>query len=239
MTRPRRNAGFTLLELVIALSLSTFVLVGVMMLATTMVREQYDSSRGAEIASSSLYALDEMNRHIESATHLATVAQGDGGDYPGTSPNGGSIIAFCENYSPLLGGAISSGDQVRTIIYCIDGQIQGAVPQPNPPDDGNSLWRYKLDGSCSIPPVTCTPTTQSPSAGTWEKLIDAKRGGIWPGDDGNPYFTRTPDGQGVILDYIVGHSTAAVNVPRPAFFKGNYSIYLDRHLDASQPMGSD
>ncbi len=225
--------GFTLLELVIALALSSFVLVGVMMLATTMVRQHIDTMRSGNVSSLTLYALDGMNRDIESATHIDS-------NYPPVG--GGPTIAVCQNWSPLTSSIMGTGaidgqvNDVYTYIYCVDGYNTGAAGMGN----GNSLWRYSHQGACDIDPPVAITCGSSPNAGAWQQVIQKN---MWPADAGTgysgDYFTRLRDGSGVALNYIVGFSTPSNNNPSPSYFKASYTIHLARHMDPTNPTGND
>lgn len=110
--RRRRNAGFTLLELIIALSISSIVLIGSFSVLTSMVQYEVEGMRRGSINGWSLAGLVAMNREIESANALV---------YPiaGGSANSMSV---CTNYSRIKGGSLDGGAS-RTYSYCWDSGV--------------------------------------------------------------------------------------------------------------------
>lgn len=252
--RGSRRGGFTLLEIIIAISLASMVFLAMMGISGSIIREHLDSVRDGQVSTMTLYSLDAMNREIESATHVDPTQFGH--------PASGDSIGFCEDYSADLAtengtGAIDSNvNNVKTVIYCVDGANttpSGTWWQPGQIDaNGNNLWRYELDKSCSfaaLPAGICTsaatPTAcvAPPGNTTWcgGKII---ANNIWPADvppasaTPPPYFQASASGGNQItIEYIVGHSTPVTNIPVPAYFKGNFQIQLDRHVDMGTAWG--
>lgn len=111
MTRKRRraDAGFTLLELIIALSISTIVLIGSFSMLSSMVQYEVEGMRKGSINGWSLAALVAMNREIENANVLV---------YP---PPGGSsnAMSVCTNWSRISGASLDGG-AVKVYSYCWD-----------------------------------------------------------------------------------------------------------------------
>jgi type II secretory pathway component PulJ len=68
VTKRRRSGGFSLIELVIAVSLSTIVLIGVFSMMTSMVQLEVAGQRGGTVNAWSLASLVAMNREIEGAS---------------------------------------------------------------------------------------------------------------------------------------------------------------------------
>ncbi|MDE2143608.1 MAG: prepilin-type N-terminal cleavage/methylation domain-containing protein [Elusimicrobia bacterium] len=113
MRRPRRRShdGFTLLELVIATSLSTIVLVGIFSMGASMVQYEAEGMRKGSINGWSLASLVTMNRELEDASALV---------YPTTGSQ--DSLVFCSNWSRLAGAQINTaaGNYAVVYYYCWD-----------------------------------------------------------------------------------------------------------------------
>lgn len=132
MKRRRRAAlGFTLTELVISLTLSSFVLVGIVGVASQMIRFQMEGKTKGDVTGWTLISLNKMHRELENATVL---------DYPTTT---GDSISGCSNYTKVTGGVIQVGGAIEAFRYCVSG---------------NQLMRYGSTGACPMGAVTCGVT---------------------------------------------------------------------------------
>jgi len=209
----RRPKGFTLLELVIALTLSTFVLVGIVTVSASVIRQQYDAIRGGEVTVATLASLDFMMRELESASHIE----------PGfPSAAGTDVLKGCVNWSRYMnanaGGALSAADPTSYFVYCV--RSDGADPK-----DGIALFsliRYTGNGCANPLP---TPETSCGTAGSFDTIVYHN----FSHADGLAYtFIRDATDSRVRVQYIVGKSTASTNVPNPSFYKGSFAIEPDR-----------
>ena len=134
--RPRRDRrGFSLLELVIALSLSAVVLISVFSIAASMVQFEVEGGRKGSVTAWSLASITAMNRDIASASVI---------QYP-TALNSANSLVVCTNWTTLLNAP--NGQQLSTIgpgpsvlYYCWDNSAnvlrRMAVLNTNCPNSG-------------------------------------------------------------------------------------------------------
>src|SRR5690349_16271854 len=87
-------AGFTLMELLIAVSLSLIVLITVISVFTQMVSWHFDGTRKGKSLGVILYSLDQMYKELEDASVLIM------------PPPAGDVISGCSNWSDVIGGPI-------------------------------------------------------------------------------------------------------------------------------------
>lgn len=128
MKRPAGGRGFTLTELVISLTLSSFILVGIVGVASQMVRFQMEGKTKGDVTGWTLISLNKMNKELEDATVL---------DYPTTT---GDYISGCSNYTRITPGKIDASLATTAFWYCVSG---------------NQLMRYQSVGACPMAAPTC------------------------------------------------------------------------------------
>lgn len=212
-------AGFTLLELIVALSLSVFVLIGVISIATSMISYQLDAARHGSAEGMALVAETSLARDIRDATYIAQPLSGTG-----------NTLAGCTNWSNVIGGAdkrlnpgysgstangdeCTGGNNVMSFYYCASAS--------------NQLVRYVSCGtSCSPPaPGSCG----GGAGGANMTVIVPSYPGFYHMDTLNYFFERADDSDGVGLHYIVGVGTPTATVGKaqvrmPVSYKFNVRI---------------
>lgn len=209
--------GFSIIELVIAISLSSFVLVGVATIAAQMARSQIDGVRSGTMTGWSLVSYLSMAKEIEDSNVLAfPIANGASAD---------SLIV-CRNWSRVQNGPDRRLDKnapglVTVTQYCVDSS-----------DPSNLiLRRYSNVGAgvtCPDPgvPVSCVASP----GGTWtdtgvvgfrlEKLA------------GFPsIFTRDNSIGGVRLRYAIGKQVGTTNEPIPKFTPFDIGIGMQKQYN--------
>ena len=192
-TSRRRRAGFTLLELVIALSLSSIVLIGVFSMMASMMTYEAEGLRKGSVNAWSLASLVAMNREIEGASVFV---------YASASPP--QTLVVCSNWSRLLtasgvGAKISAIDNVTVYNYCWD--------------QANNLLRRSITtgagvtcpSSVGFAPLACN----SAAYGGASSVIAT---GVFQDSLGDPIFTADPTSTGTIrIRYVVGNPSAGVS----------------------------
>ncbi len=192
-----KKKGFSLIELVIAVSLASFVLLGVASIAAQMVRAQVDGMRSGTVTGWTLVSYTAMVKEIEDANVLA---------YPTNGTSQDQLI-ICKNWSRAYGGKLDSSGNVSVVQYCVDGTA------PVAPETGYTLRRYENTGAavtCPSPgvPVSCTSLTPP---GTWTRkdVIGFRLEKV----GGANIFTRDDAIGGVRINYIIGSPAATANQP--------------------------
>jgi prepilin-type N-terminal cleavage/methylation domain-containing protein len=205
--------GFTLIELIVALVLSAFVLVGIVGVATQMIRFQMEGHKKGDVTGWTLLSLAKMNKELEDASVL---------DFPppGLPPaDRGDHISGCSNYTrgSIPPGPIDASLPVTAFWYCVQTDWYWEEAKRTT----NRLLRYSSIGSC--PAI-------APSCGSEPFEVYAldfyKRDGL------NYFFRRADDVSGVEVNYTVGIATAAdaanANMPNPVFIKVQAKIGMNK-----------
>ncbi|MDD5305296.1 MAG: prepilin-type N-terminal cleavage/methylation domain-containing protein [Elusimicrobia bacterium] len=214
----RRNEGFSLIELVIAISLASFVLVGVATIASQMARSQIDGIRSGTATGWSLVSYMSMAKEIEDANVLAfPIANGAAAD---------SLIV-CKNWSRVVGGKLDTNAPglVSVIQYCVDPTA------PVAPETGFKLRRYANIGAGVVCPDPGVPVACSGApTGTWtetgvvgfrlEKLTGFPN-----------MFTRDNSIGGVRLRYAIGRQTPTANDPNPKSTPFDIAIAMQKQYN--------
>jgi type II secretory pathway pseudopilin PulG len=247
MRKLRRRAapGFTLLELIVALSLSVFVLVGIISIATTMISYQLDSVRKGNTEGSSITALTAIQRDIRAATYLQCPG-GNAGCVPAS--NTGDKLSGCTNWSAQISGAdkridpnyanVASVDEctgannVMSFLYCT----------PNSSTDPRLIRYVKCGTTCSIPaPASCGAAA---GGATMSVIVGANGATLSPGfrhmDGLGYYYERADDISGVGVHFIVGVGTPTVagqagraQVAMPVSYKFNVRVGMNKSYNDS------
>lgn len=217
----RKAPGFSIIELVIAISLSSFVLVGVATIAAQMARSQMEGIRSGTMTGWSLVSYLAMAKEIEDANVLAfPIADGSSSD---------SVIV-CKNWSRMQSpapGKLSNLDPVTgaaaavaVVQYCVDST-----------DPANLvLRRYANVGAavtCPNPgvPVACAASP----GGSWTQVGVVgfrveKLGGA-------NVFTRDNSVGGLRVRYVIGRQTATTNEPIVKFTPFDFKIGMQKQFN--------
>ncbi|MCX5793951.1 MAG: prepilin-type N-terminal cleavage/methylation domain-containing protein [Elusimicrobia bacterium] len=205
--------GFTLIELVIALVLSTFVLVGIVGVTSQMVRYQLEGGRKGINTSYELMSLDSMVRELQGASTLYCPSYCTGVNTPakctqatGCGSRTSSYLSGCIDYTlnPNVPGAPAPADgvaaNVKAFCYCV-------WDKANTPTKTNWLLHYSNKASgCPYPAGTCPNAC---GTGTYDVVAQD----IQP-INSTFYFQRSDDINGVQLLFQVGASTTTTSVLR-------------------------
>lgn len=205
-----KRSGFSIIELVIAVSLASFVLVGVATIAAQMTRAQIDGIRKGTATGWSLVSYMSMAKEIEDSNVMAwPIADGAGSD---------SLVVY-KNWSraqgALPGGMLDGSVNARVSIvqYCVDTT------------DATNLVvrRFERTGTVTVlntPPFTppnpgaAVPCVNPPS-GTWTNTsvigFRMERLSGFPN-----MFTRDNSIGGVRIRYAIGRQTPTSNDPNPS-----------------------
>ncbi|MEK7859198.1 MAG: prepilin-type N-terminal cleavage/methylation domain-containing protein [Elusimicrobiota bacterium] len=215
MRRRPSRAGFTIIELVISMSISSLVLIGVIGVASQMVRFQMEGSRKGGVTGWTLISLSKMNMELENATSL--YCPGTGASHTCTGGLSTAYLSGCTNYSRDLGSRIDAASNNTSFYYCVAAAGTPATM---------SLLRYELTGAgvaCPMPaPAACGTTTP----------FEVYARDFYPIDPLTPFFRRADDVSGVELNYIVGIATPTTNTPNPVYMKVTTKIGMNKNYTA-------
>ncbi|MFA6004616.1 MAG: prepilin-type N-terminal cleavage/methylation domain-containing protein [Elusimicrobiota bacterium] len=202
-----KHRGVTLLELLIALALSSLILMAVMEVSTNMIRQHMEGSAKGSVTGENLYGLMLMNRQLQDASSLAVPAAG-------TS----DVLNGCENYSRQGGVVIDPSRGVKAFHYCMASI--GGVP---------FLLRYARNGLCPMPAPACGSAGYEVIARGFYRYppagYAANKSNCTPGLS---FFARADDFGGVELRYAVGDPCPTVRAPIPRTVLVRTSIKMNK-----------
>ena len=222
MERAVRNSrGFSIIELVIAISLASFVLVGAASIGAQMARSQIEGIRSGTITGWSVVSYMAMAKEIEDGNVLG---------YPIIDGTGQDSIVICKNWSRNMGNGppgapLDPTMPVSVIQYCVDNS--------DPDPLRFRMRRYANVGmavACPSPaaPVTCVA---APS-GTWTET-----GLVGMGVEKLPGFAtvfwRDNSIGGVRLRYVIGPQTATPNRPIIKNTPFNFGITMQKQYTST------
>jgi Tfp pilus assembly protein PilV len=195
--------AFTLIELIVALVLSTFVLVAIVGVTSQMLRYGFESGRKSESTNWSLMSLNSMKKELLRGSILISPPP----------PNGTTsmVLSGCSNWTTNTGFATVMGappcvmagankgcpldgnaGNVRSFYYCVWSGHADGVPR---------LLHYAGTGTCPISPMPTCGVTGG---------FDVVAHRIYP-DAGAAYiFKRDDTKSGVEMQFMVGYGTASV-----------------------------
>ena len=198
MSRRKPSSGFMLIELIVAASLSTIVLIGVFSLMSNMVQTEVDGMRNGTVTAWSLASINAMSADIAGASYLAAPAAGASGD----------TLIVCTNWSgaalgPAAPGLVNPAAPNSVYYYCYD--TSDPVPY------ANAILRKVVNNAA---PGACPSAVLSCTSGNYPGDIVAT--GVYRSDylttNSQPIFTADPSVQNAVrLRFIVGKPSAGVS----------------------------
>jgi len=218
--------GFTLMEMIIAVFLSTMVLLGIIAVAASMVRQHFESISQGEVSGQTLLSLDQMNNEIENANSLVA---------PNSTTTSGNVLSSCENWSLLYGQALNSAPnaQVESYYYCA-APTKASVHEPGAYD----LWRYsckKTVGSpgsniCPFPALggACGVGSAPAVAGaTCSGPVNVIYNALYLEPSFGNFFYYDFKG-GVDMHYIVGYPQRTSQRPTPVSYQIDNAVMMQK-----------
>lgn len=199
------RAGFTLLEMMVAVGLSSMVLVAVVSVSTSLIRTHMEGIRKGTVTGWSSVSFVHMSQEIERANVLVSPTSG--------TPNS-NLLMGCTNWSrqmgPSPGAKMDPNQNLELFAYCY-----------NP--GAKSLWYYSNSNAAvcpTAPPViACDGTAPFPlfMQTAWNVEMLAPNATM---------FTRDDSIGGVRIHYVVGEQAPTATRPNPVFipFTGALSM---------------
>lgn len=196
MRKRRSQAGFSLLELIIAISLASLVLIAVTNLAASAVRFQMEGIRKGSVTGWSLISFMAMSRELENGNVLVA---------PNTT--GGDLAYVCNNWSRLMaaspGARLDTSNPVELIAFCYD-------------PSSKQMWRYYNSGAgltCPASPPSITCNGGVPAGFSTANIIgwNVERLG------GQNIFQRDNTIGGLRVRYVIGEQAASMKYKTPMY----------------------
>jgi prepilin-type N-terminal cleavage/methylation domain-containing protein len=217
-----RKNGFSLIELVIAVSLASFVLVGVATIAAQMARTQVDGIRSGTVSGWSVASYMTMAKEIEDANVLA---------YPVNNGDNADSIVVCKNWSRDQGAgppgaALDAALPVSVIQYCVDAT--------DPDSTHYRLRRYANVGlGVTCPASPAAPVTCNAAGPGWtENGIVGFR--VEHLNGFATVFWRDNAIGGVRLRYSIGQQTPTTNQPTVKFTPYDFGIAMQKQYSSTR-----
>jgi prepilin-type N-terminal cleavage/methylation domain-containing protein len=190
VTRKRNSPGFTLIELIVAVALSTIVLIGVFSLMTNMVQTEVTSMRNGTVTVWSLASISAMNADIVGSSYLS---------YPSPGPGQDSLVT-CTNWSPIaaaggVAGPVNTAAGNTVYEYCY-------LPA------SNVLLRNVITNAVAA----CPGAAPACVVGLYSSGIVAT--GVYRDSAGDPVFTAQPtstNANAVRLHFVIGNPAVGVS----------------------------
>ncbi len=212
--RSLENGGFTLIELIMALTITGVILITIVFLSTNAVRYQTEGVFRGRATSSAIYSLARMRSELEDATYVYNLTCGGGS----ISTTGCNAVLACTNWSPNAAGpnagaAYVGSAPVNTIYYCVSG---------------TQMYRYVQAGGCN------TGFAPACGSGATETVVPDPPGIYhtdYPGA-GTPVFLRTGD-RSLDVHYIVGYPGMKPNQRVPVDYLFNFRINTNQMYNDS------
>lgn len=224
-----KEDGFSLVELLIATSLSAFVLIGISTIGASLARNQVEGIRSGTQVGWSVVSYMGMAKEIEDGNVLVfPVNNGDTADQ----------IVICRNWSRnqsppgrlntdgTLGPDGVPKGTVFVIQYCVDPTA------PVAPETGYKIRRYANVGTAVTCPTAGVPVACTAGGPGWtengtvgyrlEKLAGFPQ-----------VFQRDNAIGGVRLRYAIGRQTATTNEPTPKFTAFNFGITMSKQYSST------
>lgn len=107
--RARRAVGFTLVELIIAIALSSAAMLALTAVFMPMVRTQLQSMNDLRSQGDAMSAHKGLIQSLRDASEI----------YSPLEDAGSNVLSGCVNYDTALGGRIDDGQQVKAFYYCV------------------------------------------------------------------------------------------------------------------------
>lgn len=218
----KNSSGFSLVELLIATSLASFVLVGVVTISAQLARNQIDGIRSGTVTGWSVVSYMSMAKEIEDGNVLVfPVNNGDAADQ----------IVVCKNWTRVTGAPLDASVPVSLIQYCVDPTAAVA------PETGFRLRRYARVSVGNICPTAGVPVACDAAGPSWTENGTPSNGVVGYRLEkivGLPLvFLRDNTIGGVRLRYVIGRQTPTSNEPNPKSTTFNFGISMAKQYSST------
>lgn len=223
------RSGFSLIELLIATSLSAFVLIGISTIGASIARNQVEGIRSGTQVGWSVVSYMSMAKEIEDSNVLVfPINNGDEADQ----------IVVCKNWSRAMGAGPPTGARldpgvVSVIQYCVDPTAA------TPPETGFKIRRYANVGVGVACPTAGVPVACTAGGPGWTENGSPSNGVIGyrvekvPGPGMGLVFLRDNAIGGVRLRYVIGRQTPTANEPIVKATTFNFGITMAKQYSST------
>lgn len=216
----RSRAGFSLTELIISMLLSSFVMIGIVGIASQMVRFQVEGMKKGSVTGWSLVALTAMNKEIEDGSTLV---------YPTNGTGAQDSLTICKNYTHKTNGFLDGNNDVERISYCYDATAPGYIRR------NRTTCTPSGPGTCAgacpalgVAPGACGGFPEVVATGVYRHNVANT---AFPG---NQLFRRADEVGGVQIRYIVGNPTPTTNMPMPQTMSFDLKFAMNKQYNNTE-----
>lgn len=233
MSARNAPAGYTLVELLIAITMSSIVLVGIYSIVSTFVNIEVEGVKRGSITGWSLAGIDAMNREIEGANVMV---------WPTVALGADDTMTTCMNWSRITAGPATGGNLNGVGISGGGGVGQNVLVYYYCYDSGNKILRRMVTSGATCPAAAAGPACTS--AGYTGGLYGANnviatsvyRSGA------AKVFTRDDALNAVRIRFIVGNPNPTPNTPLAGPNYGNVTnpqtLPMDTRVSLDRPIGN-
>lgn len=222
-----KQDGFSLVEVLIATSLASFVMIGISTIGAQLARNQIEGIRSGTQMGWSVVSYMSMAKEIEDSNVLV---------YPVNNGDAADSLVVCKNWSRQMGagpptGAALDPGPVSVIQYCVD------TTPPVAPETGYKIRRYANVGVGFTCPTSGVPVACNAAGPSWTENGVVSNGVIGyrvekvPGM--NLVFLRDNAIGGVRLRYVIGRQTPTTNEPTVKATTFNFGITMAKQYSST------
>lgn len=228
----KQRPAFTLIELIVALVLSTFVLVAIVGITAQMLRYEFEGTRKSVSTNWSTAAQDAIKKDLSSASVLycpsASGINHTGLGGAGCTQVTSQVLSGCANYTFNPAASVPTPTRGTTAFhYCV--WCGGALPD-NCATPTKTPWLLRYELTTTPPTYTCPMAL--PNCGTTPNYtvvaqdIYLNAGNTW-------FFKRDDAVSGVEVQFMVGIGTAALagtllNTAIPTAQRASFRVSMNK-----------
>jgi prepilin-type N-terminal cleavage/methylation domain-containing protein len=225
MSPKKRAPGFTLIELIVAVGLSSIAMMGMFALMTSMVQTEVSAMRGGTVTAWAIANINAMMSDIPAGGFLSSPGTG-GAPSPGATSD---TLTVCTNWAwgaviPGAAGVVQASAGNTVYYYCYDTL--------DAPPYQNALLRKVVTnaaGAAACPAAPACTQANYPSTGLGGGIVAT---GVyrtdWAGANTQKIFTQDAsdlNGKTVDLNFIVGQPNSGAAAAGSAVVGGAYQAH--------------
>ncbi|MBI5239503.1 MAG: prepilin-type N-terminal cleavage/methylation domain-containing protein [Elusimicrobia bacterium] len=231
----KNRPGLSLIELLVALVLSTFVLVAIVGVVSQMLRYEFEGNRKAISTNWSKTAQDQITKDLTKSS-VIYCPSASGVNYTGytaaCTAGTSSVLVGCSNYSvnPAMSGRQNTNENVLAYHYCVwcggSGPPNGCVTPTTTP----WLLRYAAEGAAQTCPLAL------PNCGATAGYTVIAQD-FYLNAANNWYFKRDDGAAQVEIQFMVGIGTRSLsgilNTAVPTAQRARFRVDVNKNVGNS------